>query len=285
VRLSAGAEPLQPGGVFLVTLQSVVPLVHATAHVFDADVPLDATEAGVGIGVGGARETAGATGAATTWQALVGIDLDVKPGSYPVTVVAVEAVSSRTVTIDTRVQVRPRRFPTRRLRVAPRFVDPPADEVTRIVAEAARLTEVFASRTPRQWHGPFRAPAPGTPNSNFGLRSVFNGQARNPHAGVDYRGPTGLPIAAPDAGTVVLAENLYFTGNTVIVDHGAGLFSLFAHLSQIGVTPDQRLAQGDVVGQLGATGRVTGPHLHWAIRLRGARVDPLAVIAALRTAS
>ncbi len=266
LQLSIGADTVQPGGAFLLTLRSAMPLARATAHVFDLEVPLDATNT------------------ATTWQALVGVDLAIKAGSYPVTVTTVDAASDRAGTAQTSLQVLARRFPTRRLRVAPRFVDPPADEVTRITAEAATLSAIFASRTPRQWRGPFRAPAPGTPNSNFGLRSVFNGQARNPHAGVDYAGPTGLPIAAPDAGTVVLAQDLYFTGNTVIVDHGAGLFSLFAHLSRIAVTAGQPVEPGAVVGQLGATGRVTGPHLHWAVRLYGARVDPLAVVAALRTA-
>ncbi len=241
----------QPGGVVLLTLHAPARLARATARVFDMDVPLDVDAAG-------------------TWQALLGIDLDVKAGLYPVTVTAIDAVSETSSIVEVQLRVQAGQFPTRRLRVAPRYVDPPAGEVTRILAEAKRLTDIFASRTTKQWQGPFRPPAPGTPNSNFGLRSVFNGQARNPHAGVDYRGPTGQPIAAPDRGTVVLAEDLYFTGQTVIVDHGAGLFSLFAHLSRIDVTPGQQVAPGDIVGRLGATGRVTGPHLHWAVRLGGA---------------
>lgn len=264
LRIAVRGGSVQPGSAFLLTLESETPLASATARVFDVDVPLDATDG------------------PTRWQGLVGVDLAVAAGSYAVAVTAVEAPPGRTRTVETPLQVLARRFPTRRLRVAPRFVDPPASEVTRITTEAAALTSIFASRTPRQWRGPFRAPAPGTPNSNFGLRSVFNGQARNPHAGVDFAGPVGLPIAAPDAGTVVLAEDLYFTGNTVIVDHGSGLFSLFAHLSRIAVTTGQAVEPGAAVGQLGATGRVTGPHLHWAVRLHGARVDPLTVIAALR---
>lgn len=261
-----GTASVQPGGAFLLSLSSEAPLASATAHVFDLEVPLDPDSQ------------------ATTWQALVGVDLAVKTGSYTVAVTAVDSVSGQPRTVEAPLDVPARRFPTRRLRVAPRFVDPPAQEVARIMDEAAALTAAFASRTPRRWRGPFRAPAPGTPNSNFGLRSVFNGQARNPHAGVDYAGPVGQPIAAPDFGTVVLAKDLYFTGNTVIVDHGAGLFSLFAHLSSVGVTAGQAVEPGAVVGLLGATGRVTGPHLHWAVRLHGARVDPLAVMAALRAA-
>jgi murein DD-endopeptidase MepM/ murein hydrolase activator NlpD len=266
LRISLSGASVEPGGVTVLTLHAPTRLARAAARVFEMDVPLDPADA------------------PGTWQALIGIDLDVKAGLYPVSVTAIDGVSERSSVVDAQLWVRPRQFPTRRLRVAPRYVDPPAGEVTRILAEAQRLTDVFASRTPRQWRGPFTAPAPGTPNSNFGLRSVFNGQARNPHAGVDYRGPTGQPIAAPGGGTVVLAEDLYFTGRTVVVDHGAGLFSLFAHLSRIDVAPGQRVAQADTIGALGATGRVTGPHLHWAMRLGGARVDPLAVVAALRTA-
>jgi murein DD-endopeptidase MepM/ murein hydrolase activator NlpD len=124
-------------------------------------------------------------------------------------------------------------------------------------------------------------PLPGVQGNNFGSRSIFNGQPRAPHAGADFRGATGTPIPAPAAGQVVLAESLFFTGNTVVIDHGEGLYSLLAHLSRIDVAPGQTLVRGDVVGLLGATGRVTGPHLHWTIRLNGARVDPLRVVALL----
>jgi len=135
--------------------------------------------------------------------------------------------------------------------------------------------------SPRHWSGGFRTPLSVRPNSNFGTRSVFNGQPRNPHAGVDFAAPAGTPVAAPNGGIVALAESLYFTGNTVILDHGLGLYSLYAHLSRLDVVPGRSVAAGDIVGLLGATGRVTGPHLHWAIRLNGARVDPLSLVAAL----
>jgi murein DD-endopeptidase MepM/ murein hydrolase activator NlpD len=110
---------------------------------------------------------------------------------------------------------------------------------------------------------------------------VFNGQPRNPHSGADFLSPSGTPIHAPNAGRVMLARELYFSGNTVVIDHGLGLFSLLAHLSAIDVHEGDRVAADQVVGRVGATGRVTGPHLHWAVRAGAARVDPLSVLALL----
>jgi murein DD-endopeptidase MepM/ murein hydrolase activator NlpD len=122
---------------------------------------------------------------------------------------------------------------------------------------------------------------PGAANSRFGTRSVFNGEARAPHAGADFSAALGQPIKAPNAGLVVAARPLYYSGNTVILDHGLGLYSMLAHLSRIDVHEGDRVAAGDVVGLVGATGRVTGPHLHWALRVGGARVDPLSALALL----
>jgi murein DD-endopeptidase MepM/ murein hydrolase activator NlpD len=118
----------------------------------------------------------------------------------------------------------------------------------------------------------------GPATSNFGSRSIFNGQPRAPHAGIDYRGAVGTPIVAPNAGRVVLAEDLFLTGNTVVVDHGLGLYSLFAHMSRLDVKAGDDVATGTPVGLVGATGRVTGPHLHWSVRLGAARVDPAALL-------
>ena len=130
----------------------------------------------------------------------------------------------------------------------------------------------------RLWSGGFLRPVPGDSTSSFGRRSVFNGQPRSPHSGTDFRGAEGTRITAPNAGIVVLAADLYFSGNVVIIDHGWGLYSYFAHLSSIAVEDGIRVEQGDVVGDVGATGRVTGPHLHWTVRLNDARVDPLSLM-------
>jgi murein DD-endopeptidase MepM/ murein hydrolase activator NlpD len=157
-------------------------------------------------------------------------------------------------------------------------VEPPAAERERIAADAARLDTLFATTTGQALPGRFAAPVAAAPQDTFGARSVFNGQARSPHAGVDFRAPTGTPIAAPAAAVVVLADDLFFTGRTVALDHGLGLISVLAHLSKIAVREGDVVQRGDVVGEVGATGRVTGPHLHWSARLNGARVDPMSLV-------
>jgi murein DD-endopeptidase MepM/ murein hydrolase activator NlpD len=127
----------------------------------------------------------------------------------------------------------------------------------------------------------FIRPVPQRANSAFGTRSVFNGEPRNAHSGADFLSPAGTPVKSAASGRVMLAKNLYYSGNTVIVDHGLGVFSMFAHLSRIDVKPGTDVTEGQVVGLVGATGRVTGPHLHWTARVSGARVDPLALLAVL----
>jgi murein DD-endopeptidase MepM/ murein hydrolase activator NlpD len=155
--------------------------------------------------------------------------------------------------------------------------------VQRIISEAAELARVWEqSAQSRLWSGAFVRPVPGSATGIFGSRSIFNGQARQPHGGTDFLSPTGTPIQAPNGGRVVLARELYFTGNTVVIDHGLGMFSLLAHLSVIDVQTGDSVTAAQIVGQVGATGRVTGPHLHWGVRIGEARVDPLAVLAILR---
>jgi murein DD-endopeptidase MepM/ murein hydrolase activator NlpD len=216
----------------------------------------------------------------TSWRALVGIDLDTSAGRYSVTFDA--TIAGRHVGSTSTLDVRDKAFPTRELSVAEAFVNPPAAETDRILAEAARLAALWKVETPRRlWDGPFVRPVAEPANSAFGSRSVFNGQLRAPHSGADFLSPAGTPVHAPAGGRVVVAAPLYYTGNTVVIDHGLGLYSLFAHFSAIAVHEGDLVTAGDVVGRVGATGRVTGPHLHWAIRVGGARVDPLSVLAVL----
>ena len=207
---------------------------------------------------------------------LVGVDLDVKAGTYPVTVDA--GVSRARIPAS----VTPRVFRTRRLTVNEAFVTPPPSEQARIEREAALLADVWkapAARAPVD--AAFVRPVPQEANSAFGTRSIFNGKPRNAHGGADFLSPAGTPIKAPNAGRVVVARNLYFSGNTVIIDHGLGLFSMLAHLSAIDVHEGDRVTAGQLLGLVGATGRVTGPHLHWAVRASNARVDPLSLLALL----
>jgi murein DD-endopeptidase MepM/ murein hydrolase activator NlpD len=160
-------------------------------------------------------------------------------------------------------------------------VAPPPAAAARIAKERAVLNAMYDdNQTPRQWRRPFERPATGATTGSFGMRSVFNGRPRSPHAGVDFRGPTGAPVTAPAAGIVALADDLFFTGNTVVVDHGQGLYSVLAHLSELHVAEGDTVTRGDLVGRIGRTGRATGPHLHWSVRLNGARIDPLSLIRA-----
>jgi murein DD-endopeptidase MepM/ murein hydrolase activator NlpD len=220
--------------------------------------------------------------AAGQWEGLIGIDLDVKPGPYPVKISG-QTVSGEPVEAEHLLEVQARKFPTRRITVDEKYVNPPREVLDRIARESELIRGVFSQTTPeRLWQGSFRLPVPGQSISNFGRRSVFNDQPRGVHAGVDLRGATGTPIRAPNRGRIVLMANLYFSGNTVIIDHGMGLFSYFAHLSRFGAKEGDLVTRGRVVGRVGATGRVSGPHLHWSVRLLGARVDPLSLVAAVQ---
>src|SRR5207253_2714544 len=152
----------------------------------------------------------------------------------------------------------------------------------RIQEESRLLGQVYAeSAADRLWRGAFVRPVPDAANSRFGSRSVFNGEVRAPHAGADFMSPAGRPVAAPNAGRIVLARDLFFTGHTIVIDHGLQLFSVLAHLSRIDVKEGEMVSAGQPLGLVGATGRVTGPHLHWALRVAGARVDPLSALAVI----
>jgi murein DD-endopeptidase MepM/ murein hydrolase activator NlpD len=259
ITISARSRSVQPGELVVLSIAAPEGTASMHARAFDRDAPVY-------------RDPDGA------WRALVGIDLDVKPGTYRVTVSAGAAHAGYELV------VRPRVFRTRRLTVNEAFVTPPASEQARIEREAALLAGVWAApAAERLWTEPFVRPVPQEANSAFGTRSIFNGKPRNAHGGADFLSPAGTPVHSPNAGRVAVARNLYFSGNTVIVDHGLGLFSMLAHLSAIDVHEGDRVTAGEVLGRVGATGRVTGPHLHWAVRAGGARVDPLSLLELLGT--
>lgn len=268
--VSHRARSVQPGEVVILDVRVTPPATAVTADVFGASVRFHLSETDEST-----------EHAAVKWSALVGIDLDTAAGAYPVTIEATLGTGD-IVQSSYELRVEPKQFPTRRLTVAPNYVNPPADTMERIEREFLRQQGIFETSTAdRMWRGGFLPPVPGEPSSSFGRRSVFNGEARSPHSGTDFRSGTGTPIKAPNRGVVVLAENLYFSGNAVIIDHGRGLYSFFAHLSEIGVSEGDVLEQGSVVGAVGATGRVTGAHLHWTVRLNTARVDPIALMTLL----
>ncbi len=212
------------------------------------------------------------------WIVVIGIDLDVKPGEYkqPVSFVFEDG---RSETRDAVLQVQPKDYPTTQLTVEDRFVQLNPRDLARSTRETKEITAIYSSITKDVlWTKPFTVPIPGGTGRNFGHRRVFNGEPRAPHNGADLRASTGTPIHSTNRGRVVLAKNLFFTGNTVIVDHGLGIYSLYAHLSRIDVKRGAMVENGEVVGLAGATGRVTGPHLHWGVRIQGARVDPFSLV-------
>ena len=253
--------PAHPGNVLEITVTTSRDVAGVTARAFGQTATL-------------LRE-----GSARRWRGLIGVDVAVTESSS--LLVSADLGNGRHMVTPSPIAFKPRYFRTRRLRVASQFVDPSPQELERIRAEAERLEAIFGTVTIPDHVETFTRPVPGPPSGNFGNRSVFNGEPRAPHAGEDFRGTTGTPVRAPGGGRVVLAEDLFFTGQTVVIDHGLGLYSLLAHLSRIDVTPGQQVTRGNTVGLLGATGRVTGPHLHWTVRLGGARVDPLRVLALL----
>lgn len=262
--VSHRARSLQPGEVVVLTIVSSRPLKQVQAKAF------------------GREFRCFENGTTSKWAALVGIDLDTKPGRYAVAIEAVD-LEGKAVGAEYPLNVIAKSFPTRKLTVDDKFVSPPASAQARIQQESTRLNVIFSSVSTRlYWSGAFVVPVPGAPISEFGKRSIYNGQPRSAHTGTDFEAATGTPIKAPNAGKVVLADNLYYTGNSVILDHGLGLFSYFGHMSALSVREGDLVQTGDILGKAGATGMVTGPHLHWSVRLAGARVDPLSLLYVLR---
>jgi murein DD-endopeptidase MepM/ murein hydrolase activator NlpD len=162
------------------------------------------------------------------------------------------------------------------------MVNPNPEQLVRIRGESRRQSALYLqhSDAPPPTAG-FIQPLQGRISSLFGHRRFFNGQARNPHSGLDIAAPTGSEIRAPAAAEVTLVDDLYYNGKTIFLDHGQGLITMYCHLSESLVTEGERVEQGEVIGLVGATGRVTGPHLHWSVSLNGYRVDPQSMMAEL----
>ena len=217
----------------------------------------------------------------TTWRGLVGLDVEQPPGPLDLVVGGTPASGpplSRTVTLT----IAPSTFNERHLTVAPRYVEPPASALPRIEREAKALRAIYDAVSTERAPGHFVAPVNHRRSSPFGSRSIFNGVPRERHSGLDFASPSGAVIRAPAAGRIALVGPLYFTGNTVVIDHGEGLYSILAHLQRASVREGQLVVQGETIGLVGATGRATGPHLHWSVRLGGTRVDPASVLDLLK---
>lgn len=218
-------------------------------------------------------------GSGTRLEGLMGVDLEKPPGEYKVTL-TFDAGTAGKETCTASLLVKEGHFATERLQVGKQFVEPDPQQVQRAEEERKRLREIFDTVTPEPlWSGKFRLPLDGMKTGgNFGKRRVLNGKAGSPHTGVDFPSIAGTPIHAAQRGRVVLAENLFFLGNTVVVNHGLGIYTFYGHLSAFAVKAGDDVQVGDLLGKVGATGRVTGPHLHWGLTVERARVNPLEIV-------
>ncbi len=209
------------------------------------------------------------------WYAIVGIPLAAAAGTWEL---AVRMTGQRPRQI--KFSVLPKRYPEQRLIIKnPQLVNPTSAELDRIEREQAHLSKLLDTWVPdRDPALAFIWPAAGPETSGFGLRRFLNGEPRSPHSGIDIGAPRNSPVRAPAAGTVVDVGHYYFCGHTLTISLGQGLYSVYCHLNKIDVKRGQAVAQGQIVGSIGATGRTTGPNLHWTVSLNGTPVDPRAFL-------
>lgn len=208
-----------------------------------------------------------------TWYALAGIDVATQASSSTLTIDAKLGDTSAHISLP--IEIHAAHYRTESISVAPRFVEPNRDDMKLIEADSQLKAKIFAeSATAPLWRGNFHVPVDSSATDSFGVRRTYNGKLDSIHKGMDFRAHTGTPVRAGNSGIVVLARRLYFEGNCVVIDHGLGLYEISMHLSRIDVREGEHVVTGQRLGLSGATGRVTGPHLHWAVRWRNAYLDP-----------
>jgi len=212
-------------------------------------------------------------------EALLAAGLDVKPGTQTLVVEALRP--TRREMVLGRIEVTPTQFPEQRLNLPQGMVTPSKENLARIKREQALIAKAMNEQGERRfWSFPFLRPVPGEVTSAFGLRRVLNGQPRSPHAGIDFDAQTGDPVHAVNQGKVILTGDFFFNGYSVFLDHGQGVVSMYFHLSEIVVGPGQHVERGQLLGRAGASGRATGPHLHFGMKVLGQSVDPMPLFTA-----
>jgi len=214
----------------------------------------------------------------TRVAAVVGIDMQDPPGLQELRIKV--QTSTQTEYLSYSILILKEDYAVQHLTLPKNKVDLDSKTLKRVRLEQKEMSTAFRHiGTQPLWDSAFLEPVKGTVTGRFGSRRVINGQPRRPHSGEDIAAPQGTPVYAINTGTVVATMDHFFSGKGVVIDHGIGLFSMYFHLSEIDVQPGQALNKGEVLGKVGATGRATGPHLHWGIRLNGARVNPYALTA------
>jgi Peptidase family M23 len=212
------------------------------------------------------------------WYGLAGVDVEAVPGTYPLDVVATMP-DGEIIHLAQDVWVGPSNYKTVSLRVPDRFVRPDAAALRQIESDKQAKKIAFSHQIPApEWSGDFMAPAGSVVSDSFGTRRVFNGQLASIHRGLDFRVKSGSPVLAANSGEVVLAREMFYEGNCVIIDHGEGFMTLYMHLSRFKVAEGQKVTKGQEIGLSGATGRATGPHLHMGVRWEGAYIDPASLL-------
>ena len=211
------------------------------------------------------------------YAGLLGLDMQDRPGQYELTIEVV--YGQRTERRSLSVLVMKQEYPVERLTLPSQMVDLDQKTLVRVKAESSAVLRAFDRVVPHPlWRGKFIEPVRGRISGRFGSRRFINGHPRTPHSGEDIAAPEGTPVSAMNDGLVRLTVDHFFSGKGVIVDHGLGLFSMYFHLSSVDVEQNQAVKKGQVIGKVGSTGRATGPHLHWGVRLNDARVDPYSLL-------
>lgn len=265
--------------LFLTALFFAAPVLAASDHhpALELRGPLQQGALIVGTAVPGARATLDGTAIPVAENGVFAFGLDRDHGRTARLAIAYPDGA----TIERVLDVAPREWAIQRIDGLPqKYVTPPPETLARIAKERELKTAARAARVDDTWFAqPFIWPTVGPITGVFGSQRIYNGEPRRPHYGVDVAAPTGTPIVAPQAGVVTLAEaDMYFEGGLVFLDHGHGVTSVIMHMSRVDVAVGQRVAQGDTIGAIGATGRATGPHLHWGMFWRGAQIDPAVLV-------
>jgi murein DD-endopeptidase MepM/ murein hydrolase activator NlpD len=211
------------------------------------------------------------------YEGLIGVDLDDPEG--PAVVAAEGFLGGARFRAEAELTISPRKFAVQELTLPKGMAEFDNATLLRIEAEAAELSRKFSRVTPPRWRTPFLPPVEEYRPVNFGARRVINGDPRMPHSGVDIRLPMGTPVRATADGQVAFAGEQFFGGRSVVIDHGGGVFSVYYHLKEFSVAEGEGISRGGRVGSVGATGRATGPHLHFGVRVPGGRVDPTRLFA------